>query len=73
MAYIEVQNTGLHIQATYSYSTSTSLHSIMLSSFSPKGFLQSTLWPHQSTEMTLEKAITNIKVRHPLCLFQLPP
>ena len=36
-------------------------------------FLQSTVQPHQSTEMALERATSHIKVTHPPCLFQLPP
>jgi len=40
---------------------------------SPRGFLQSTVQPHQSTKMALERAASHIKVTHPPCLFQLPP
>ena len=65
--------------ASYLHSTSTSLHSICyMSSFhffflSQRGFLQSTLWSHQSTEMALVGATSHIKVIRPPCLFQLPP
>jgi len=47
--------------AIYSYSASTSLHSIWALSvcflffvFFPRGFLQSLAWPLQSTEKTLD-------------------
>ena len=40
---------------------------------SPRGFLQSTMWPHQSTEMALERAASHIKMTSLPCLFQLPP
>ena len=60
--------------ATYSLSTSTSLHSIgFIYSFSPRGFLQSTTWPHQSTVRPLERAASHIKGTRPPCLFRLPP
>ena len=38
-----------------------------------RGFLQSTVWPHQSTARPLERAASHIKVTRPPCLFQLPP
>ena len=40
---------------------------------SPRGFLQSTVGPHQSTEMALDKATSHIIVTHPSCFFWLPP
>ena len=40
---------------------------------SPRVFLQSTTWPHQSTEMALERATSPIKVAHPPCLLRLSP
>ena len=40
---------------------------------SPRGFLQRTLWSHQSTDMALERATSHIKVTHLPCLFQLMP
>ena len=40
---------------------------------SPRGFLQSTTWPHQSTARLLERATSHIKMTHPPCLFRLLP
>jgi len=34
---------------------------------SPRGFLQITMLPHQSTEMALERAANLIEVTHPPC------
>jgi len=34
-------------------------------------FLQSTMWPHQSTEMVFERPASHIKVARPPCLFLL--
>jgi len=48
-------------------------HSLQLATPSSRGYLQSTAWPHQSTEMALERATSHIKVTHPPCLFWLPP
>ena len=68
--------------ASYSHSTSTSLHSIgFINSFcffllfflSQRGFLQSTVRPHQSTTRPLERVTSHIKGTRPPCLFQLPP
>jgi len=43
-----------HTPASYSHWTSTSLHSMCsINSFCPRGLLQSTARPHQSTEMAL--------------------
>ena len=41
--------------------------------FKAEEFLQSTTWPHQSTEMTLERAASHIEVTCPPYLFQLLP
>ena len=38
----------------------------------PREFLQSTMQQHKSTEMTLERADSHIKVTHPPSLFRLP-
>jgi len=38
---------------------------------SPRGFLQSTTWTHQSTEIALERAASHIEVTHPPCIFLL--
>ena len=38
---------------------------------SPRGFLDSTVWPHQNIEMTVERATSPIKATHPPCLFWL--
>ena len=64
--------------ASYSHSTSTSLHSIgfinlFVFYLSPKRILQSTVRPHQSTARPLERAASHIKVTRPPCLFRLPP
>ena len=72
--------------ASYSPWTSTSLHSIcFINSFhflfcffvclfvSPRGFLQSTARPHQSTARPLQRATSHIKVTHPPYLFLLLP
>jgi len=40
---------------------------------SPREFLQSIAWAHQSTEMALERAASNIKETHPPCFFWLLP
>jgi len=65
--------------ASYSHSTSTSLHSIGFINYFcfffliPRGFLQSTAWQHQSTTRPLERAVSHIKVTHPPCLLWLLP
>jgi len=68
--------TFLLTQTSYSHSTSTSLFFMSSFSFlfvSARGFLQSIVQPHQSTEMTLERTSSHIKVTCPPCLFRLPP
>jgi len=63
----------------YSHSTSASLHSICLSFvffvffFQEDSFKSGTTQSHQSTEMTLERTASHVKVTRPPCLFQLPP
>ena len=60
--------------ASYSHSSSTLLHSIgFIISLCPRRFLQSTMWPHQSTARPLERAASHIKGKRPPCLFWFPP
>jgi len=60
--------------SSYSHSTSTVLHSIcfMISSRFSFFLSPSTARSYQSTEMTFERAASNIKVTCPPCLFWLP-
>ena len=65
--------TNIHTHSRYSHPTSTSLHLGTVSLFLiffifyilffeiQRGFLPSTVQPHQSTEMTLERATSHIK------------
>jgi len=48
------------------------LHELFQFILSPIEFLQSTMQQHKSTEMTLERAASHIKVTHPPSLFRLP-
>jgi len=63
---------AIHTQLAYHY-IQYALSTLSFSFVSPRGFLQSAAWPHQSTKMVLERAASHIKVTRPPRLFWLPP